>query len=229
MSDPVAEVRFDATRQERLGLPEAVLADVKSPGQLAEAVRQALDAGGPVLVTRMSERQYAALPEQYRCRLGYDPVSRTALASDSLPLAGAVAEVGVLTAGSADVPVAREAIRTLACHGHACVEINDVGVAGLWRVMEHREVLVRLPVLIVCAGMEGALFSVIAGLVPGVVIAVPTSTGYGVAAGGRAALHAALASCAPGVAVSNVDNGYGAACLAIRVLSGSKTGIRCGD
>jgi len=126
--------------------------------------------------------------------------------------------VAVVTAGTSDLPVAREAIRTLAFYGVAAREIADVGVAGLWRILRHEEELRRYPVVIVVAGMEGALFSVVAGLVGGVVIAVPTSTGYGAARHGETALHAALASCAPGLVTVNIDNGYGAASAALRVL-----------
>lgn len=217
MSGP-RQVRFDGERKDRIGLPEAVMADVKSAAQLADAVEQAFDSGGRVLVTRLAETQHAGLPEPYRSLLDYDPVSRTAIpAGLAVPEEGR--QVGILTAGTADVPVAREAARTLACYGYSAREIYDVGVAGLWRVMEHRETIAHLPVIIVCAGMEGALFSVVAGLTPGVVIAVPTSNGYGIARGGRVALQSALASCAPGLAVTNIDNGYGAACLAVRVLA----------
>jgi NCAIR mutase (PurE)-related protein len=127
-------------------------------------------------------------------------------------------QVAVVTAGTSDLPVAREAIRTLAFYGVAAREIADVGVAGLWRILMHEDELKRYPVVIVVAGMEGALFSVVAGLVGGVVIAVPTSTGYGAARHGETALHAALASCAPGVVTVNIDNGYGAASAALRAL-----------
>ena len=124
-----------------------------------------------------------------------------------------------MTAGTSDLPVAREAIRTLAFYGVGAREIADVGVAGLWRILQHEEELRRYPVVIVVAGMEGALFSVVAGLVGGVVIAVPTSTGYGAARAGETALHAALASCAPGLVAVNIDNGFGAANAALRVLA----------
>jgi NCAIR mutase (PurE)-related protein len=126
--------------------------------------------------------------------------------------------VAVVTAGTSDLPVAREALRTLAFYGLPARAIADVGVAGLWRILQHEDELRRYPAVIVVAGMEGALFSVVGGLVRGAVIAVPTSTGYGAARGGETALHAALASCAPGVVTVNIDNGYGAACAAIRVL-----------
>jgi pyridinium-3,5-biscarboxylic acid mononucleotide synthase len=116
------------------------------------------------------------------------------------------------------VPVAQEAVRTLRFSGQDAVLVADVGVAGLWRLMRRVEELNRLPILIVAAGMDAALPSVIGGLVSSVIIAVPTSVGYGVAAGGQTALNAMLASCAPGLATVNIDNGYGAACAALRVL-----------
>jgi hypothetical protein len=113
-------------------------------------------------------------------------------------------------------------MRTLAFHGELADEIHDVGVAGLWRIMERHEQLTSYRAVIVVAGMDGALFSVVGGLVGGVVIAVPTATGYGAAHGGTTALHAALASCAPGVVVVNVGNGYGGACAALRVLGAAR-------
>jgi NCAIR mutase (PurE)-related protein len=128
------------------------------------------------------------------------------------------AEIAVITAGTSDVPVALEAARTLRFYGHEVLTINDLGVAGIWRLFDRLESLKQMSVVIVVAGMDGALPSVVAGLVSGCVIAVPTSIGYGVADGGRTALNAALASCAPGLVVVNIDNGYGAACAALRVV-----------
>ena len=134
------------------------------------------------------------------------------------PEAASTGRVAVVCAGTSDVPVAREAVRTLAFNGEAAPLIADVGVAGLWRLTRRLDEIRATPVIIVAAGMDAALPSVLAGLVPGVVIAVPTSVGYGVAAGGRAALDAILSSCAPGLTVVNIDNGYGAACAALRLL-----------
>ena len=116
------------------------------------------------------------------------------------------------------MPVSREILRTLRYYGHGCLEVNDVGVAGLNRMLARLPELREQAVVIVVAGMDGALPSVVGGLVPGLVIAVPTSVGYGVAAGGTTALHTMLASCAPGIVVVNIDNGYGAACAALRFL-----------
>jgi NCAIR mutase (PurE)-related protein len=126
--------------------------------------------------------------------------------------------IGIVAAGTSDLPVAREAARTLAFAGHHAEIIADVGVAGLWRLLGCLDALRQCRVLIAVAGMEGALFSVLAGLVKAPVIAVPTSVGYGIAEGGKAALYAALASCAPGLVVVNIDNGFGAAAAAIKML-----------
>lgn len=219
VDDQGAMVRFDLGRRQRIGLAEAILADVKSPAQIAEAIAQSLAGAAPVLVTRLSVERFSALPEAQRAGLDYDPDSRTAMSVGiDAATAAEPGDVAIVTGGTGDLGVAREAARTLAYHGHSSRLIVDVGVAGLWRLMEHREVIAEKPVVIVCAGMEGALFSVIGGLARGVVIAVPTSKGYGVAEGGKVALGSALASCAPGIAVCNIDNGYGAACLALRVL-----------
>ena len=125
----------------------------------------------------------------------------------------------VLSAGSSDVPVAREAIRTLAYFGVGARPIFDVGVAGIWRLLERVEEIRQFPIAIVVAGMDAALPSVLGGLYPGLIIAVPTSVGYGVASGGTTALNAILASCASGIVTVNIDNGYGAACAAMRVLN----------
>ena len=125
----------------------------------------------------------------------------------------------VVSAGTSDVNVCKEVVRTLRYYGIECAEIYDVGVAGLWRLLDRVDDIRQYPVVIAVAGMDAALPSVLGGLVAGVVIAVPTSTGYGIAEKGQTALRAVLASCAPGVVVVNIDNGYGAACAALRVLN----------
>jgi NCAIR mutase (PurE)-related protein len=214
----MADVEFDFARPRRTGLAEAVLAIGKSPAQLAEVIRLAHDRGVPLLLTRLGPEAHAALLDRDLPALDYDPPSRTAFVGE-VPVVQGAARVAVVTAGTSDLAVAGEAIRTLAFNGIPAERFPDCGVAGLWRLLRHEDALRRFPVLIACAGMEGALFSVLGGLVGGVIIAVPTSTGYGVAEGGRTALHAALASCAPGIVTVNVDNGYGAATAAIRVLS----------
>jgi hypothetical protein len=211
------DVNFDFQRHERIGLSEAVFCLGKSPEQIAEAIAAADAHGVALLLTRLAPETFATLPPPAQAALDYDAASRTAIRRPWRAPAGEPV-LAVVTAGTSDLPVAREALRTLAFYGLPAREIADVGVAGLWRILQHEEELRRYPAVIVVAGMEGALFSVVGGLVRGVVIAVPTSTGYGAARGGETALHAALASCAPGVVTVNIDNGYGAACAAIRAL-----------
>jgi pyridinium-3,5-biscarboxylic acid mononucleotide synthase len=211
------DVNFDFQRRERIGLGEAVFCLGKTPAQIAEAIAAADAHGVGLLLTRLAPESFGSLPPAAQGALDYDAASLTAIRGSWRPPAGEPV-VAVVTAGTSDLPVAREALRTLAFYGLPAREIVDVGVAGLWRILQHEEELRSYPAVIVVAGMEGALFSVVGGLVRGVVIAVPTSTGYGAARGGETALHAALASCAPGVVTVNIDNGYGAACAAIRVL-----------
>jgi NCAIR mutase (PurE)-related protein len=212
-----ADVTFDFERQRRIGLSEAVFCSGKTAGQIGEILALARGRNSPLLLTRLTPEAAAALSDADRAGLDYDPHSHTAILGPWQPPAGA-AQVAVVTAGTSDVRVAREAIRTLAFHDHAATAITDVGVAGLWRILAREDELRSHPVVIVMAGMEGAQFSVVTGMVGGLVIAVPTSTGYGVAEGGRTALHSALASCAPGLVTVNTDNGYGAAGAAIRAL-----------
>lgn len=213
-----AEITLDFQRPARQGFGEAILCGHKSTGQLITILAMAMEKQHPFLITRLEEVQYGELPGEFRDRLDYDPVSRTAWLGEPAPLREEV-QVAVVTAGSSDVPVAAEICRTLRFNGHAALEINDVGVAGIWRLMSRVEEITAMPVVIAVAGMDAALASVLGGLVPGVVIGVPTSTGYGVSDGGRTALNAMLASCAPGVMTVNIDNGYGAALSAIRVLA----------
>ena len=211
------EFLLDYARAERIGFGEAIYCAGKSPAQIAAILEQAAGRGANLLLTRLDEARFAALPTALKVHLDYDAESATAVLGEPAP-ARPGKPVAVVTAGTSDVPVAREAQRTLHFNGITAELINDVGVAGLWRLLARVEELRAAPVVIVAAGMDAALPSVVAGLVPGCVIAVPTSVGYGVAAGGHAALNAVLASCAPGIATVNIDNGYGAACAALRVL-----------
>jgi NCAIR mutase (PurE)-related protein len=215
---PERDIRLDFQRRGRLGLDEAILCSDKTLDQLTAILDQASERKMPLLLTRLQTAQFSSLPEPYRERMDYEPLSRTAFYG-SVPGIQPPPRVAVVTAGTSDIAVSREAVRTLNYHGVDCLEINDVGVAGLWRLLERIEELRAFPLVIVTAGMDAALPSVIAGLVPGVVISVPSSIGYGVAQGGETALRAALTSCAPGILVVNIDNGYGAACAALRALN----------
>lgn len=210
-------IKLDIERQGRLGFDEAVYSEGKSATQLRAIADHAIQSGGRCLFTRLSEEQLASLTAQQRGAIDYDPVSRTAILGAQVQ-PSEIPRTAIVCAGSSDVPVSREAARTLEYYGHSSTWIPDVGVAGLWRLLQRVDELKCKDVVIVAAGMDGALPSVVGGLVGGAVIALPTSVGYGTAAGGRAALSSALSSCAPGIVVVNVDNGYGAACAALRVL-----------
>lgn len=209
-------VKMDWQRGERIGLDETVFCAGKNAAQIGEILRQAGEAGRRLLLTRLAPELHAALAAAGA--LDYDELSQTAFFGDPLPSAAEKPATAIVTAGSSDAPVAAEARRTLEFHGQAPDGFADVGVAGLWRIMEVAEEIRGYRVVIVAAGMEGALFSVVAGLTPAAVIALPTPIGYGVAEGGKAALSSALASCAPGVVTVNIGNGYGAACAALRIL-----------
>lgn len=208
---------FDHARGERLGLEEAVLCSHKSPEQIVAAIDDAMALGRPRLFTRLDAARYAALPADRQAALDHDGLSQTAVLG-TVPALTSPPRVAVVTAGTSDKWIAMEAMRTLAYHGQGATLFQDLGVAGLWRLLRHEAEIAAYPVVIAVAGMEGALFSVLAGLVPGVVIAVPSAVGLGVAAAGRVALDSALASCAPGLVTVNIDNGYGAASAALRFL-----------
>lgn len=215
------DFRLDWGREARTGVAEAVLCEPKSPAQIAAILAEAVENSARLLLTRLAPEQHDALPAPLRGLLDFDPLSRTAILGESpsgLPVEGTL----ILAAGTADLGPAREAARTLDFHGRAAPLIADVGVAGLWRLNQQLDRLRAARVIIVAAGMEGALFSVVAGLVSAPVIALPTSVGYGVAAGGIVALHAALSSCASGVMAVNIDNGFGAATAAIKILEAGR-------
>ena len=214
------EFRLDWQRVERTGTSEAVLCEPKSAAQIDAIIAHAAELDRRLLLTRLGPRKFARLAVSARNALDYDEVTRTAILGGLPPTSG-MARVAIVCGGTSDLPVAGEALRTLAFAGESATLLADVGVAGLWRLMERLDDIRRHRVVIAVAGMEGALFSVLAGLVPCAVIAVPTSVGYGVAEGGRTALHAALASCASGLAVVNIDNGFGAAHAALRILGES--------
>jgi len=214
------EFCLDWERNARCGTCEAVLCEPKSAAQVDAIVLHALGLDRRLLLTRLPAAQHAALSARVRDALDYDPVTRTAMLGN-LP-AQTSGRVAVVCGGTSDVPVAGEAARTLAYAGEQATMYTDVGVAGLWRLMERIDDIRRHRVVIVVAGMEGALFSVVAGLVPCAVVALPTSVGYGVAQGGHAALNAALASCASGITAVNIDNGFGAAHAALRILGATE-------
>ncbi|HKJ61391.1 MAG TPA: nickel pincer cofactor biosynthesis protein LarB [Hyphomicrobiales bacterium] len=211
-----SEMNFDWGRRDRIGIGEAVLCEGKSLVQLQAITNDVRERGVSCLMTRLDPDVASALGD-----LDYDEASRTAYLGKVAPPSG-LERICIITAGSTDVPVAKEAARTLQFYGEASKLVFDIGVAGLHRLAARIPVIAAYPVVIIVAGMDAALASVVAGQVPGMVIGVPVSTGYGVAQGGQTALNAMLSSCAAGLTVVNIDNGFGAACAALRILGAAE-------
>jgi NCAIR mutase (PurE)-related protein len=208
--------KVDHHRALRQGMPEVIFAPGKTPRQVAEIFRRLADHGGNVLATRATEEQYAAVAAALAGkanRVEYRALARAiALKRDRKQHGKGV--IVVVSAGTSDIPVAEEAVVTAELMGNKVQHIYDVGVAGIHRLLSHRGTLAKARVIVVCAGMEGALPSVVGGLVGVPVIAVPTSIGYGAAFEGLAALLGMMNSCASNVSVVNIDNGFGAGYVA---------------
>lgn len=216
---PPTDFTLDFDRPRRLGFPEVVLASGKDALQIVAISRQ-LSREHDVLVTRLSRDQWEEVSrEALPGHADYDERSTTLILRVGKPNPKIEGEVAIVTAGTADVFVAEEARRTLHYMGISSRIIPDVGVAGVVRMLSRLEEIERADVVIAVAGMEGALFSVIGGLVGRPLVAVPTSRGYGANFVGLAALLSALNSCANGVVAVNIDSGYGAAMAAFRILS----------
>lgn len=210
--DALGFASLDTHRSLRRGFPETVYGPGKSIEQIVAIVGRLAAARQTAMVTRVGPEVHAAVSRRHP-KAEYH-VEAHALVLRSGAQRKGRAGVVVLTAGTTDIGVAEEAALTAELMGEEVRRIYDVGVAGLHRLLSHRETLAKANVIVAVAGMEGALPSVVAGLVDCPVVAVPTSVGYGAGAGGFAALLAMLNSCAPGVAVVNIDNGHGAGCLA---------------
>ncbi len=209
----LGDAKVDRHRALRQGFPEVVFAPGKTPRQLARIAEVIRGDGQPLLVTRLAAEQLPALKDVKGG--SYEAVARLFHAGRASPRRGAA--VAVITAGTSDVPVAEEAAWTAWVAGCEVERHYDVGVAGLQRLLVRRPRLERSRALVVVAGMEGALASVVGGLSSRPVIAVPTSVGYGVNLGGLTALLGMLNSCAPNVAAVNIDNGFGAGYLAAMI------------
>lgn len=211
--------KLDVVRRERTGVPEVVFCEGKTPGQVAEIMYRLASEQGSALGTRATAEHAAAVRRLKDC--SYDPVSKLLRAGR---VSGPFGKVVVVSAGTSDLPVAEEAAGTLEYLGSHVVRAYDCGVAGIHRVAKCAEEFVDAAAVIAVAGMEGALASVVAGVSPAPVVAVPTSVGYGAGFGGLAALLSMLNTCAPGVSVVNIDNGFGAACMAHKINLRSRTG-----
>lgn len=207
----------DHHRALRQGVPEIIYGEGKTAEQLVLIVAEQERAGEDVFVTRLSEDKASVLGARFAA-FRYNPLARTGVMGSALGSLRAVAPVAVVCAGTSDLSVAEEAIETLAAVRLPSRRIVDVGVAGIHRLFARRVELETASAVIVIAGMEGALPSVVGGLVGCPVVAVPTSVGYGAALGGVTAMLAMLTSCAAGVTVVNIDNGFGAAMAVHRML-----------
>ena len=217
------DVRLDWQRSDRIGISEAIWGLHKSVDQIVAILEAFAVKDQPALVTRVDEAKAQAVLQRCNPELVRFEARARCLTSGTPPtLRPELGTVTVLSGGNSDLPVAAEAQLALHWHGIDSGLLLDVGVAGLHRLMEQLPKLQQSSILIACAGMEGALPTVLAGLLPQPVIGVPVSVGYGVSAGGRAALDGMLASCAPGLVVVNIDNGYGAAMAALRMLQRRK-------
>jgi pyridinium-3,5-biscarboxylic acid mononucleotide synthase len=220
--EDLGHARIDHHRSLRTGLPEVIYAEGKSAEQTAEIFARMAMAGTDVLATRADAATASAVLKATP-RAVYSPIAR-ALTLRQSPAAAATGNIAILTAGTSDQPVAEEAAVTAELFNVSVTRVYDVGVAGLHRLLAQREALSQADVIIVCAGMEGALPSVVGGLVGVPVIAVPTSVGYGASFDGAAALLGMLNSCSPNVSVVNIDNGFGAAYTAVLIARASTRG-----
>ncbi|HTH49760.1 MAG TPA: nickel pincer cofactor biosynthesis protein LarB, partial [Candidatus Limnocylindria bacterium] len=199
----------------RKGFPEVIFGAGKTPAQVVAIAERIVAANDRVLITRLGDAHVKALRKKFRKAVHHEAARCVTI--ETKPLTKRPGTIAVLCAGTSDLPVAEEAALTAGFMGNTVQRINDVGVAGLHRLLARLEDFQRANVIIVVAGMEGALPSVVAGLVSRPVIAVPTSVGYGVAFGGVAALLGMLNSCGSGVTVVNIDNGFGAGYAAAQI------------
>jgi len=209
--------KVDHHRVLRVGMPEVVFGERKTPSQVAAIFHRLAKHGNNVLATRATKEQFAAVKKgvrgvKYR-GVEYEAAARAIVLQRDRKLYGK-GVIAVVSAGTSDIPVAEEAVVTAKLMGNRVERIYDVGVAGIHRLLAHQKILSRARVVIVCAGMEGALPSVVGGLIGAPVIAVPTSVGYGAAFEGLAALLGMMNSCASNVSVVNIDNGFGAGYVA---------------
>tara|TARA_Y100001968_G_C19337522_1_gene707688 strand:- start:383 stop:1042 length:660 start_codon:yes stop_codon:yes gene_type:complete len=213
--------RLDIFRHKRLGMIEAIWGEHKSVEQIIEILKRLEDLDQMTLVTRIGKEKAEKLIQLFDSAIFHADARCLTLGEPFLE-ESLVDEVIILSGGTSDLVVASEAQLALRWHGIKTKLLLDVGVSGLHRLLSQLDSCKKAKVLIACAGMEGALPTVLAGLIPQPVIGIPVSVGYGVSSGGRTALEGMLASCSPGLVVVNIDNGYGAAMAALRILNSFK-------
>ena len=211
------EHELDFNRKDRIGLTEAIFCKDKTIKQISNICKD-LDKKNATLLTRLNKNKFIKLPINIRKYLKYEPTAQTGIYGKA-SIKIEKAQIALVCAGTSDMPSLLEAQQTLICAGHNSDIYADIGVAGLWRLQKHLSKIIKYKIIIVAAGMDGALASVIGGLIPNPIISIPTSTGHGVSNQGNTALNSMLASCAPGLTVVNIDNGYGAACAALRIIN----------
>ena len=211
------DIRFDFQRRERLGLIEAIWGQDKSIDQLKRLTESVLSKNEVVFITRINSEKANDLLDLYDDAQFYEK-AKCLIIGENLNKINTNKKVAIISGGSSDLAVTLEAQLALEIYGVNCQSFIDVGVAGLHRLMSQLEEINKYDVLIVCAGMEGALATVVGGLLAQPIIAVPVSVGYGVSKDGETALNSMLSSCSPGIAVMNIDNGYGAAMAALRII-----------
>ncbi|MBO8244266.1 nickel pincer cofactor biosynthesis protein LarB [Prochlorococcus marinus XMU1411] len=214
------DINFDFERRERIGFVEAIWGADKSIDQLKRVSLEVLNKKEVVFITRISKHKAKHLLGIHK-NAKFNEEAKCLIIGENLKKISTNKKVAIISGGSSDLAVTLEAKLTLEIYGIVCKSFIDVGVAGLHRLFNQIEEIKKYDVLIVCAGMEGALATVIGGLLPQPIIAVPVSVGYGVSKNGETALRSMLSSCSPGISVMNIDNGYGAAIAALRIIKSS--------
>ena len=213
----ILDIRFDFDRHNRLGLIEAIWGEHKSVEQLKKVAQEVLKKDEFVFITRINESKARCLKDIYSNAI-YIRDANCLVIGENANKFKSKKTVAIVSGGSSDLKVSLEVKTALEIYGISCETFIDVGVAGVHRLFSQLDKINEHDLIIVCAGMEGALATVIGGLLPQPIIGVPVSIGYGVSKDGMVALNSMLASCSPGITVMNIDNGYGAAMAALRII-----------
>ena len=216
----ILDIRYDFQRSDRIGILEAIWGEDKNIDQLKRVTKSVLSKNKIVFITRIDKKKAKILSSLYPKAEFYEEANCLTIGKNS-NLVKSDKKIAIISGGSSDLRVTLEAKVALEIYGVSCETFIDVGVAGLHRLMNKLDEINKCDILIVCAGMEGALATVIGGLLPQPIIAVPVSVGYGVSKNGETALKSMLSSCSPGITVMNIDNGYGAAMAALRIIKGN--------
>lgn len=214
---------FDYDRSLRIGVPEAIYCEGKKKQSLINLLLEVLErAKNPIFLTKLKEDTYKSLPKRIQSKIDYDSLSQTGIINKKKISSVKGFSVSVVSAGTSDISISAEVERALYCFGISSKTFNDVGVAAPWRLQNSLKEINANDLIIVIAGWDAALLSVIGGLSGKIIVGVPTSVGYGVARSGYSALASMLSSCSSGIPIMNIDNGYGAACFAMRIAQNLK-------